>query len=183
VHDSGRIHLEPAPVWIVVRTKANVEHRVERHLRQRRVEPYCPQYLEPPWHPRARKGPGPMFPGYLFALCRPESELSAIRYCPGVLHPLSFDGTLATVSEAVIASLREREADRGYALPDEVVHGIAAGTRVRIMEGPFRGLAGVFSGYLRGGQRAQVLLQMLRTARRIELDATSITAERPALVS
>jgi proteasome assembly chaperone (PAC2) family protein len=45
------------------------------------------------------------------------------------------------------------------------------------------GLAGVFSGYLRGGQRAQVLLQMLRTARRIELDATSITAERPALVS
>ena len=69
----------------------------------------------------------------------------------------------AGVSEAMIANLREREGDRGYALPDEIVHGISPGTRVRVMAGPFRGLSGVFSGYLRGGQRAEVLVQMLRS--------------------
>ena len=42
------------------------------------------------------------------------------------------------------------------------------------MGGPLRGLEGVFSGYLKGGQRARVLLEFLRTRRRIEVDVTAL---------
>lgn len=180
MHDSTRVHRQRERVWLVLRSKAQVEHRVIRHLWQRRVEPYCPLYLEPPWHPRAPRGPGPLFPGYLFVRCDPDSDLAAVRYCPGVIGPVVFDGMLATVSGAVIEELRRREGDRGYVRPDEIEYGIAPGSRVAVMSGPFRGLHGVFSGYLRGGQRAQVLVRMLRSARAVELDSAALMLERGA---
>jgi hypothetical protein len=37
--------------WLVVRTKPRQERVAICHLSQREVEPYCPLYLEPPWHP------------------------------------------------------------------------------------------------------------------------------------
>ena len=71
--------------WLVVRTKSRQERVALQHLAQRGVEPYCPLFLEPPWHPRAPKGPVPLFAGYLFVECRPRWHLNAVRYCPGVL--------------------------------------------------------------------------------------------------
>ena len=40
------------------------------------------------------------------------------------------------------------------------------------------GVSGVFSGYLRGGQRARILAEFLRTQRLVEVDAQSIAVAR-----
>lgn len=144
------------------------------HLRLRGVESYCPLFLEPPWHVRAPRGPMPLFAGYVFARCRPVHSLGAVRFCPGVRRPVQFDGRLATVDSAFIEALRDREGERGYMLPESFSQGITAGRRVRVMGGPLRGMEGIFQGYLRGGERARVLMEVLRARKAVEVDAVAL---------
>ncbi len=141
------------------------------HLQQRGVETYCPMFLEPPWHPRAPRGPMPLFASYLFVRRPHEERINAVRYCPGVLRPLTVDGKLATVEEDVIDALKVREGERGYVLPEELLRGLNRGQQVQIMAGPLRGMSGVFRGYLRGRERAMVLVEFLRTQCEAEVDS------------
>jgi len=158
----------------VVQTKPRQERVAVHHLVQRGVEPYCPLFLQPPWHRRAPRGPVPLFPGYIFVGCDPREELNAVQYCPGVLRPLSFDRKLATVDDALIEELRRREEDRGFIVPEDFRRKMEKGSRVRVMGGPLRGFEGVFEGYLKGGQRARILLDFLRSQRRVELEVAAL---------
>jgi transcriptional antiterminator RfaH len=164
--------------WLVVRTKPRQERVAVHHLSQREVEPYCPLYLEPPWHPRAPKGPTPLFGGYIFVHCCPELHLNAVNYCPGVLHVVRFDREPAAVDQLVIDALRAREADRGYVVPTELELGIENGRKVRVMAGPLEGMEGIFRGYLRGGQRARVLMEFLRQRSLVEVETELLAAVR-----
>lgn len=164
--------------WLVVRTKPLQERTAVRHLVQREVSPYCPMFLQPPWHPRAPRGPVPLFPGYVFVRCVPDRQLNAVRYCPGVLGPISFGGRVAEIDDGVIRALRLREGARGYAVPAEQEEGIADGSNVRVMSGPLEGLEGVFRGYLRGRQRARILVEFLRSRRQVEVDTSALAVMR-----
>jgi transcriptional antiterminator RfaH len=166
------------PRWLVVRTKPRQERVAVRHLAEREVEPYCPLFLEPPWHPRAPKGPIPLFTGYVFVRCNPVARLNAVNYCPGVLQVVRFDRQLATVEPSVIEALRAREAERGYVVPPELEFGIEKGRKVRVMSGPLEGMEGVFQGYLRGRERARVLMEFLRRRSVVELDTELLAAVR-----
>ena len=166
------------PEWLVVRTKPRQERVAVCHLRQRDVEPYCPQFLEPPWHTRAPKGPTPLFTGYIFVRCEPLLRLNAVTFCPGVAHVVRFDRQLAIVDQGVIDALKLREAERGYIVPMETECGIAPGSKVRVMAGPLTGIEGVFRGYLRGGQRARVLMEFLRRRNVVEVDTDLLAVVR-----
>ncbi len=169
---------DSAPHWIVVRTKPRREFFAIEHLQQRGVEPYCPLFLEPRWHPRAPKGPSPLFASYLFVHCTPNGQLNAVRYCPGILKPVTFDHRLASVDQSFISALRLREAERGYILPFEEEEGIPLNSPIKIMEGPFKGFDGIFQGYLKGGERALVLMELLRARHMVEVEACSMTVVR-----
>ena len=164
--------------WLVVRTKPRQERVAVCHLRQRDVEPYCPMFLEPPWHSRAPKGPTPLFGGYIFVHCNPHLQLNAVSYCPGVLHPVRFDRQLATVDQPVIDAIKQREAERGYVVPTEMEIGIADGSKVRVMAGPLKEMEGIFRGYLRGGQRARVLMEFLRQRSLVEVETELLAVVR-----
>ena len=164
--------------WLVVRTKPRQERVAVGHLAQREVTPYCPMFLQPPWHPRAPRGPMPLFAGYIFVRCVPEVQLNAVRYCPGVLGLVSFDGEPALVDQSLIDAIRLREGDRGYALPEEMAEGIPKGATVRVMAGPLEGISGVFRGYLRGRERARVLMDFLRSRHEVEVDAAALAMLR-----
>jgi transcriptional antiterminator RfaH len=164
--------------WLVVRTKPRQERVAVHHLSQREVEPYCPLYLEPPWHPRAPKGPTPLFSGYIFVRCNPRLQLNAVRYCPGVTHLVQFDREPATIGQDVIDALRLREAERGYVVPTELELGIENGRKVRVMAGPLEGMEGIFRGYLRGGQRARVLMEFLRRRSLVEVETELLAVVR-----
>jgi len=170
--------VEDPKEWLVMRTKPRQERIATNHLAQRGVEPYCPMFIEPPWHPRAPKGPMPLFAGYLFVRCAMPRDYNAVRFCSGILGPVSFARFLATVSDDFIDALRMREGDRGHILPEDLQAKLQKGQKVRVVGGPLAGLSGVFSGYLRGGQRARVLAELLRTQRLVEVDAQSIAPAR-----
>jgi transcription antitermination factor NusG len=164
--------------WLVVRTKPRQEKIAVGHLAQRDVEPYCPMFLRPPWHARAPRGPVPLFAGYIFVHGDPVSQLNAVRYCPGVLGLVSFDGSPAVVEHEMIEALRQREGDRGYVLPNEFADGIPDGATVRVMAGPLEGIRGVFRGYLRGRERARILMDFLRSRHEVEVDAAALAMLR-----
>ncbi len=164
--------------WLVLHIKSQRVRLVERNLVDRGMEPYCPHILAPPWHRRAPRRPIPLFPGYIFVHCHVEESFNSIRFCPGVIRPVMFEDRLATVDPDVIFGLRAREQGRGFILPDPEAGQLHPGDRVLIGGGPMRGLEGVFEGYLRGGQRAQVLIDFLRSQRHIEVDATALAVVR-----
>ena len=181
-----RGHLEQDPAgtgqgtfrWLVVRTKPKQEKTAITHLIQREVRPYCPMFLRPPWHLRAPRGPVPLFPGYIFVQCDPETQLNAVKYCPGILRPVTFNREVATVDQELIDAIRLREGDRGYVLPEEIAEGIPKGATVRVMAGPLEGIKGVFRGYLRGKERARVLMDFLRSRYEVEVDAATLARVR-----
>jgi transcriptional antiterminator RfaH len=142
------------------------------------VEPYCPLYLEPKWDRRKQHGPVPLFTGYIFVRCVPELQLNAVSFCPGVAHPVRFDRWPATVEQNVIDAIKGREAGRGFVMPPEVEIGIRLGSKVMIMAGPLAGMEGIFRGYLRGRERAQVLMEFLRQRNLIEVDTEDLAAAR-----
>ena len=148
------------------------------HLSHREVEAYCPMYLEPKWHRKKAGIPVPLFTGYIFVQCDPELQLNAVSYCPGVAHPVRFDRRLATVEQDVIDAIRQREGVRGHVVPPEVEIGIKLGSKVMIMAGPLTGMEGIFRGYMRGGQRAQVLTEFLRQKNLVEVDTDDLAAVR-----
>jgi len=173
------IDVEKCPsVWLVVRTKPRQERVAACHLRQREVEPYCPLFLEPPWHRRAPKGPTPLFSGYIFVRCNSRTRLNAVSYCPGVLNIVRFNREPATVDEEIIDALRQREAEHGYVIPTEMELGIEKGRKVRVMAGPLEGMEGVFRGYLRGGQRARILMEFLRRRSLVEVETELLAVVR-----
>jgi hypothetical protein len=47
-----------------------------------------------------------------------------------------------------------------------------------IMAGPLAGMEGIFRGYLRGRERAQVLMEFLRQRNLIEVDTEDLAAAR-----
>jgi len=164
--------------WLVVRTKPRQERVAVSHLEHREVEAYCPMYLEPRWRRKTAGVPVPLFTGYIFVECDPEHQLNAVSYCPGVAHPVRFDRRLATVEQDVIDSIRQREGVTGHVMPPEVEIGITLGNKVMIMAGPLTGMEGVFRGTMRGGERAQVLLEFLRQKNLVEVDTEDLAVVR-----
>ena len=164
--------------WLVVRTKPRHERVAISHLGQREIEGYCPMYLEPKWRQRSGGIPVPLFTSYIFVRVDPGLELNAVSYCPGVAHPVRFDRKPAMVDQDVIEAIRQREGVRGFVVPPEVEIGIKLGNKVMIMAGPLTGMEGLFRGYLRGGERANVLIEFLRQKSLVEVDTEDLAEAR-----
>ncbi len=165
---------QPTAVWLLLRTKPKKERAVAETLAGRDVPAYVPLVLEPRWHTRAPRGPVPLFPSYVFAHCVPRERFAAVNYCPGAAGVVRFAGELAAVEDAALALLRDREGERGYLVFGEVRREPKAGSRVRIVKGPLAGFEGIVERYLPARDRVRLLLAMISTVRRIEVDASHI---------
>ena len=165
---------EQRTVWLLVRTKPKQETALVQALGGRDVLAYCPRILEPRWHLRAPRGPVPLFPSYVFAYCVPRERYAAVRYCPGASGIVRFGDALAAVEEDFIASLREREGERGYLVIAEARRAPSKGARVRVVQGPLQGLEGIVTQYLPAKDRVRLLLSMVSGVRHVEVDARHI---------
>jgi transcriptional antiterminator RfaH len=164
--------------WLVVRTKPRQERVAISHLSHRNVEGYCPLYLEPKWNRKKAQIPVPLFTSYIFVRCVPQLQLNAVSFCPGVAHPVRFDRRPATVEQEVIDELKRRESAHGAVVPPEIEIGIKLGNKVMIMAGPLTGMEGIFRGYLRGRERANVLVEFLRQKSLVEVGTEDLAAVR-----
>lgn len=109
----------------------------------------------------------PMFPGYLFVrtTLHPESHLSVLRTV-GVVRMIEFKGRPAAVNPDEIRSLQILVETGAAVHPAD---DFAVGDRVRIVDGPFKGVIGKLVGR-RSAQRLVVAVETINQAVQVEIE-------------
>jgi transcriptional antiterminator RfaH len=144
--------------WYALYTKPRAEYQVSEALQARNIETYLPTI--PVWRARRRRlEEDPLFACYLFArLDLQQTGFSTVAWTPGLRYVVgSSEGKPTPVPETVVTYIRHREAEVEGHSPT----GLQSGDRIRITEGPFAELDGVFEQHLSGYERAQVLVKVL----------------------
>ena len=172
----------PAPIsgpslnttaWFLVRSKPRQESVALTHLARQGYESYLPLFAtEKLVRRKSTVVQEPMFARYLFVRLDTTGNgqsWSPIRSTVGVSELVCFGSRPARVDDALIATLREREATQ-QASPTTL---FAHGDSVRITEGAFAGLEAIYQMKDAEG-RAMVLLDLLSKPVAMTLDAASL---------
>lgn len=136
--------------WFVVNTKPRHEDRVQSILVQAGFEVYAPRILRD-------KKPRPLFPGYAFVHFDFPSEFRLIRYARGVKRVLGVRERPAPVPNELIQEIRGREVD-GMVVLHETRPAPEVGDEIEVVEGPLKGLRGIFQKELKDRERVAILL-------------------------
>ena len=157
--------------WFAVYTKPRQEHIAREHLERQGFRCFLPMAANPYQRRTERRTRiEPLFPRYLFLHAVPDQQsLGPVRSTRGVCSLVRFGARLATLPERVIASiLRQRDPESGLVKLEPVP--VAVGDRVRVYDGPFAGIEGIFRER-KGKNRALLMMSMLGTESTVEVDA------------
>jgi transcriptional antiterminator RfaH len=150
---------EDPPLWFVVRSKPGDEARVVNNLSNQGLETLLPlieegRFTGGKWVKRIR----PLFPNYLFARFSLGSHFAKVRWTRGVQKVLGTREGPVPISEGVVRIIRERMGeDRLVKLEDD----LEEGSRVKVTEGPFKDLLGVFQKKMSDKGRVRILLDLV----------------------
>lgn len=163
--------------WFACYTRARHEKKAERGLRERGFGTYLPMVeRERQWKDRKKLVWFPLFPSYVFARFR-LSEVHGVLGTPGVATIVRVEGRPVAIPDGEMENVRRFVA----ALQASGVEAelkplvVEEGERVRVMEGPFRGVEGVVVER-RGKRRVLVGLSAIRQG--LEVDVAVDTVER-----
>ena len=146
-------------MWFLVKTKPRQERRAAENLEPQGVVSFCPMVnMEKISRGRRMVVEEVLFPGYLFVnFDQHKVSATSIRSTRGVSQFVSFSGKPAHVPEELISGLKQRVAlEEGIDSPSLP----KPGDQLEILDGPFRGLNGVFS-QPDGNSRAIILIKLL----------------------
>lgn len=146
--------------WYLVHTKPRQERVALEHLERQGY----PCYLPLLWQEKPRAGTvavvdEPLFPRYLFVELGDtlqDRSWSPIRSTRGVSRLVTFGSQPARVPDALVVALQQQEASR----QGKVVKLFEVGDRVRIAEGPFAGVEGIYQ-LEEGERRVMVLIELM----------------------
>ncbi|MGC2108019.1 MAG: transcription termination/antitermination NusG family protein [Candidatus Korobacteraceae bacterium] len=136
--------LEESPGWYALQIRARFERRVSNRLLSRNCETFVPVARERRrWTDRYETVELPMFPGYVFvlAILKPADRL-AILQSSGVFGFVTFNGSLARISDRLIGHLRRISDQNSSWSPYRY---IASGPQVRIRSGDLDGVEGILA--------------------------------------
>lgn len=160
--------------WYAIHCKPREDARAELHLENQGFEIFRPKQ-----HVRRRRGGrmvalvDSLFPRYLFIrLDNVHENWAPIRSTRGVVGLVRWGNQVPTVPEPVVETLRARTGEDGCVAP-AAVDCYRPGERLRIEEGPFAGLEGIFQAR-RGEDRVILLLELMRRAQRLLLPETAV---------
>jgi transcriptional antiterminator RfaH len=168
------------PKWYCLRSQPKHEHIAAARLRQcEGIEVFCPRVKI---QRSTRRGlvwfTEALFPNYLFARFARERWQSAVRYASGISGIVQFGNHMPEVPEGALAELRAFMEDAELKV---VTFTFEPGDDVEVVEGPFRGQAGVVLEILPARERVKVLLEILGGATEVDLQLTSVFKEAPLL--
>ena len=161
------------PHWYVIHTKPRQESLALENLERQGYTTYCPQITlskrrRNAWHQVSE----PLFPRYLFIeLTEGEDDFGPIRSTLGVSNMLRFGGKPATISKDIIGMLQQQERDNAETPDPEIP--VKPGDRVRVTDGPFAGLEGIFQNNSKDA-RVIILMELLGRENRVTVDRDSI---------
>jgi len=158
--------------WYAIYTKPKREDMVAGSLRQAGIEVYNPQLkVRKYMRGQYRAVIEPLFPCYIFARFNPEASLWMIRYTRGVKKVVSSTDTPWPVDGDMINLIRSRE-DNGIITLKYDTYKI--GDSVKVANGPFAGLTGIFERPMKGNERVVLLLNAVTYQARVVVERASV---------
>jgi transcriptional antiterminator RfaH len=136
--------------WFVLNTKPKKEFQVERLFEEGGLEFYCPKYI----HETKKK---PFFPGYGFICFDYPAQYKLVKYTRGVKRIIGNQEGPVPIPDEVILQIKEREIN-GFVELEKYGELPEIGDEIEIMEGPMKGLRGVFRKELTDKDRVVILL-------------------------
>jgi transcription antitermination factor NusG len=136
--------------WYVLNTKPKKEYQVERLFKEGGIDFYCPRYLQ-----EAREKP--FFSGYGFIYFDYPDQYRIVKYTRGVKRIIGNQEGPIPIPEEMVQQIRKREIN-GYVEFEK--YGVVPdiGDEIEIMEGPMKGLRGIFRKELTDKERVVILL-------------------------
>jgi transcription antitermination factor NusG len=136
--------------WYVLNTKPKKEFHVEKIFIEAGFRIYNPKYK----HDDRIK---PFFPGYEFIYFDFPEQYQLVRYTRGVKKVVGTKKGPIPIPEEVLATLKNREVD---GLIEMLKYGEEPdlGDEIEVMEGPLKGLKGIFKRELSDADRVLILL-------------------------
>ncbi len=136
--------------WYVINTRPKKEFQVERLLEEGGFDVYNPKYKQ--------EGTiRPFFTGYEFVLFDFPEKYRLIKYTRGVKNLVGNEDGPIPISDTIIHEIKAREID-GYIELEKYGREPSVGDEIQVMEGPLKGLKGLFKKELSGKDRAMILL-------------------------
>ncbi|HEY9080132.1 transcription/translation regulatory transformer protein RfaH [Magnetovibrio sp.] len=160
--------------WYVAYTKPNSEHKAQININAQNFTVFLPQYLKKRRHARKTETVAtPLFPRYIFIQfdieCHQWRKLASTI---GISHIVSEGDRPTPIPDSVIEYIRARTNSEGYIdmLPEKP---LAKGDKVRITEGPFSDMEGIFDSYS-ANNRIHILLNILGQNTRVKISSSFI---------
>lgn len=156
--------------WYVARTKPQKERLLEATLARLDVQSFLPRIMV---HRRGKRVLEPLFPSYIF--CRVEHDTPdwpAIRWAPGLSYFLGVDGSPTCVPDELVEYVG-MGVDK-WNSKDGSAQQLTRGDSVRVSNGPFEGLEGVFQSYANAHERCRILLHVVGRLTSVEVSATDL---------
>ena len=152
--------------WYALATRHQHERAVEAALAAHQVEAFAPTYrTRRRWSDRMQELDAPLFPGYIFGRFRAEDRARVLK-TPGVVRVVGFGGIPAAVPDREIADIRMALTSQ---LPLQPWPNLRPGDRVRIEDGPMRGVEGVLVRE-KTGARLVIGVELLQRWVAVEVD-------------
>ncbi|MGD8536309.1 MAG: transcription termination/antitermination NusG family protein [Candidatus Aminicenantes bacterium] len=136
--------------WYVINTKPKKEFQVERLFTEGGIEIYNPKYL----HEDRIK---PFFPGYEFISFDFPDQYRLVKYTRGVKRVVGVREIPVPIPDEVIHEIKSREVN-GLIEIDKYGEKPEVGDEIEVVEGPLKGLRGVFKKELTAKERVLILL-------------------------
>jgi transcription antitermination factor NusG len=159
-----------APNWYAIFVRYQHEKPVALALSNKNHEVYLPLCNSTrQWQDRAKQLWLPLFPSYVFIREGMDRQLQIIS-TPGVIHIVRFGGCPAIISQDQLDAIRKILESHAPVEPHPY---LACGDRVRVKNGPLRGLEGILT---RKKNRTQMVIsmEMLGRSASIEIDLSNV---------
>lgn len=168
-----------ALMWYVVHTHPKQEDRANSNLKTLGLETLTPRFRLRKYNQYTGKlsqAVKPLFPGYIFTRFKFSEAYHRVRFTRGVHSLVCFNNRPTPVDDEIIDLVRSRVGDDGYVTAFE---GLKAGDEVRINEGRFQNLCGVFEREMQDADRVQILLSTVSFQAHVVVDRALVNKVSP----
>ena len=162
-------NLSNEPHWYAIHTHPKQEERANANLQAwglKTLSPLVRQSRPRRFHDKPIFLTKPLFPQYIFAHFVASSCLSKVWFTRGVHNVVHFGDSIAIIDDSAIDLIESQlGADNIVRLGE-----LKCGDKVRINQGPFQSLTGVFQKNIKGTERVMLLLEAINYQGRILID-------------
>ena len=143
--------------WYVALTKSRYEDTAHFYLRSRGIEVFHPKLVLPTPNNSGRQVLS-LFPSYIFvSIDASSSDYFQVAWCPGIRKLVGFGGEPSPIETGIVDFLREQTDGKGLIVARS---NLKVGDEIQIIDGPFKGLAGIIQQPPDSKTRVSVLMRI-----------------------